>query len=62
MSFKKNPTIEELTDEVEALREQVITLNAKLNATNRAFKNHPAVVELSALKNKWWFKLITWSW
>lgn len=60
MSFKKNPTIEELTSEVEALQKQVVTLNATLNATKKQLNNHPAVYELSMLKSKWWFKLFNW--
>lgn len=62
MSFKKNPTIEELQKEVELLQEQVVNSNAKINALNKAIKNHPAQLELDVLKKKWWFKLITWSW
>ncbi len=61
MSFKKNPTIEELTSEVEALRHQVVTLNATLNATRKQLNNHPAVQELAVIKSKWWFKFITLS-
>lgn len=56
MSFKKNPTVEELKLEVEALQEQVVTLNNKLNASNRALKNHPAQLELDYLKSKLWFR------
>jgi predicted nucleic acid-binding Zn-ribbon protein len=62
MSFKKNPTVEELKEEVEALQGQVVTLNAKLNAANKTLKNHPAQIELDGLKAKWWYKLITGSW
>lgn len=58
MSFKKNPTVEELKEEVEALQGQVVTLNAKLNAANKSLKNHPAQKELDVIKAKWWYKLI----
>lgn len=58
MSLKKNPTIEELKDEVEALQGQVVTLNARLNASNKALKNHPAQLELDVLKEKWWVRLL----
>lgn len=57
MSFKKETTKEELRAEIELLQEQVITINAKLNAANRALKNHPAQIELAVLKSKWWVKL-----
>lgn len=62
MSFKKNPTIEELTSEVESLQAQVINGNAKFNALQKQLNNHPAKLELEVIKSKWWFKLITWSW
>lgn len=62
MSFKKNPTVEELKEEVEALQGQVVTLNASNNALRKQLNNHPAVIELSLLKAKWWVKLITGSW
>lgn len=62
MSFKKNPTTEELRSEVEALQHQVVTLNANNNALRKQLNNHPAVHELSVLKSKWWVKLITGSW
>lgn len=57
---KKNPTTEELKKEVELLQEQVVTLNAKLNAANRLYKNHPAENELSELRVKWWFRFFKW--
>lgn len=57
MSFKKNPTVEELKEEVEALQSQVVNLNAKLNAANKALKSHPAQKELDYIKSKWWFKM-----
>lgn len=60
MSFKKNPTIDELKLEVEVLQEQVVTLNNKLNASNRALKNHPAQLQLDYLKAKWWFRFFKW--
>lgn len=62
MSFKKNPTIEELTSEVEALREQVVNGNARYNALKKQFDNHPALRELNTIKNTWFYKLLTWSW
>lgn len=62
MSFKKDPTIEELQCEVEALQHQVVTLNANNNTLRKQLNNHPAVIELNVLKSKWWVKLITWSW
>lgn len=56
MSFKKNPTIEELQKEVELLQEQVITGSAQNKALAKALKNHPAQIELDFLKSKWWYK------
>lgn len=60
MSFKKNPTVEELKVEVELLQEQVVTLNSKLNAANKQLKSHPAQVELDKYASKWWFRLFKW--
>lgn len=62
MSFKKNPSIEELKSEVELLQGQVVMLNSKLNASNRLLKNHPAQIELDRLNGLWWFRLFTWKW
>jgi hypothetical protein len=58
MSFKKTPTIEELKEEVEAIQHQVVSLNAASNALRKQLNNHPAVIELSVLKSKWWVKLL----
>lgn len=60
MSFKKNPTVEELKQEVELLQEQVVNLNSKLNAANKQLKNHPAQKELDYLSVKWWFRFFKW--
>lgn len=60
MSFKNKPSVEELKQEVELLQEQVITLNAKLTASNKQLKNHPAQKELDYLYGKWWFKFFKW--
>lgn len=60
MSFKKNPTVEELKAEVELLQEQVINLNSKLTAANRQLRNHPAQKELDYLKSVWWFRFFKW--
>lgn len=62
MPFKKNPTTEELQTEVEKLQTQVVEGNAKFNALQKQFNNHPAKQELEVIKSKWWFRLITWSW
>lgn len=60
MSFKKNPTVEELQKEVELLQSQVITTNSKLNAAIKKLDNHPAAIELASVKSKWWYRLFTW--
>lgn len=60
MSFKKNPTVEELKAEIELLQEQVIQANSKLNAANKQLKDHPAQKELDYISDKWWFRLFKW--
>lgn len=60
ISAKKNPSIEELKNEVELLQEQVVSLNSKLNAANRQIKNHPAQKELDYAKTVWWFRFFKW--
>ena len=57
MSFKKNPSNEELRKEVEILQEQVISLNSRLNAANKQLKSHPAQKELDYLSGKWYVRL-----
>jgi len=60
MSFKKNPTVEELKAEVELLQGQLVTVNSRLNAANKQLKNHTAQKELDYLSGKWWFKFFKW--
>jgi len=60
MSFKKNPTVEELQKEVELLQSQVVTLNASYRAAVKKLDDHPAAIELASVKSKWWFRLFTW--
>jgi len=60
MSFKKNPTVEELQKEVELLQSQVVTLNASYRASVKKLDNHPAAIELASVKSKWWYRLFTW--
>jgi len=60
MSFKKNPTVEELKQEVELLRGQLVTVNSRLNAANKQLKEHPAQKELDYISGKWWFRFFKW--
>lgn len=60
MSFKKNPSVDELKSEVELLQGQVVDLNSKLNAAKKQLKNHPAQAELELLSVKWWFRFFKW--
>lgn len=60
MSFKKNPTVEELKAEVELLQGQLVTINSRLNAANKQLKDHPAQKELDYLSSKWWFRFFKW--
>jgi len=60
MSFKKNPSIEELKAEVELLQGQLVTSNSKLQAANKQLKNHPAQNELDKIKSVWWFRFFKW--
>lgn len=61
MSFKKNPTVEELKQEVELLQGQLVTVNSRLNAANKQLKEHPAQKELDYLFGKWWFRFFKWA-
>jgi len=60
MSFKKNPTVEELKAEVELLQGQLVTVNSRLNAANKQLKDHPAQKELDNVKSVWWFRFFKW--
>lgn len=60
MSFKKNPTTEELKMEVETLQSQLVVMNNQNLALKKQINNNPAVIELAALKSKWFVKLFNW--
>lgn len=67
MSFKKNPTTEELKAEVELLQQQLVDCNNRLNSAKKQLKDHPLKKENEEMKGyiehvegKWWFRFFKW--